>query len=138
MDDRQLQLKALKKAYLKQRRKALRGWNFLWFVCLFLLALSVGLLAYMVFYKTTPIRLLDIYVWTPIKHLIGIKKNLLFVGVFVLKYAKWFILGFGVLFLFVWIFRACAIGKTKRFDSYLDYMTLKNTLKTERQEAKVK
>ena len=98
----------------------------------------MGLLVYVVFYKTVPIRLLDIYVWTPIKHLIGIKKNLLFVGVFVLKYAKWFILGFGVLFLLVWVLRNCAIAKTRRFDSYLDYMTLKNTLKTERQEAKVK
>ena len=138
MDDRQLQLKTLKKAYLKQRRKAMWGWDVLWFLCLALLVVSVSLLVYMVFYKTTPIRLLDIYVWTPIKHLIGIKKNLLFVGVFVLKYAKWFILGFGVLFLLVWVLRNCATAKTRRFDSYLDYMTLKNTLKTERQEAKVR
>ena len=138
MDDRQLQLKTLKKAYLKQRRKAMWGWDLLWFLFLALLVLAVGLLVYMVFYKSLPIRLLDIYVWTPIKHLIGIRKSLLFVGVFVLKYAKWFILGFGVLFLLTWVMRNLALAKTRRFDSYLDYMTLKNTLKTERQEAKVR
>ena len=138
MDDRQLQLKTLKKAYLKQRRKATWGINLLWFLCLMLLALAVGMLVYVMFYKSLPIRLLDVYVWTPVKQLIGIKMNLLFVGKFVLKYAKWFILGFGVLFVLTWIVRACAIAKTKRFDSYLDYMTLKNTLKTERQEAKVR
>lgn len=138
MDDRQIQLKTLKKTYLKQRRKAVWGWDLLWFLLLALLALAVCMLLYVVFYRSLPVRLLDIYVWTPVKHLIGINKSLLFVGKFVLKYAKWFIAGFGVLFLLVWIIRGRAIRKTKRFDSYLDYMTMKNTLKTERQEAKVK
>ena len=103
MDDRQIQLKNLKKAYLKERRRAMWGWDLLWFLLLALLLVAVATLAYMVFYKTAPVRILDIYVWTPIKQLVGIRQNLLFVGTFVLKYAKWFILGFGVLFLLVWL-----------------------------------
>ena len=138
MDDRQIQLKNLKKAYLKERRRAMWGWDVLWYLCLGLLLLAVAMLLYMVFYKTTPVRILDLYIWTPIKHLIGIRQNLLFVGVFVLRYAKWFILGFGVLFLITWLMRNRALSKARRFDSYLDYMTLKNTLKTERDEAKIK
>lgn len=138
MDERCIQLKKLKKTYKKERRRAMWGWDLMWWLLLLLLAIAVGLLAYMVFYKTAPVRLLDIYIWTPVKRLIGIRKNLLFVGVFVLKYAKWFILGFGVLFLLVWLLRNRALAKTRRFDSYLDYMTLKNTLKTEQLEAKVK
>ena len=138
MDDRQIQLKNLKKAYLKERRRAMWGWNLLWFLLLALLMIAVGLLAYMVFYKTTPVRILDIYIWTPIKRLIGIRQNLLFVGKFVLKYAKWFILGFGVLFLLVWLLRNRALAKAHRLDSYLDYMTLKNTLKAEKDEVKIK
>ena len=113
------------------------GWDLLWWLLLGLLMIAVGLLAYMVFYKTLPVRILDVYIWTPIKHLIGIRKNLLFVGVFVLRYAKWFILGFGVLFLLVWLLRNRALAKTRRFDSYLDYMTLKNTLKMEQKEGTV-
>ena len=138
MDDRQLQLKNLKKTYIKQRRRAMWGWNLLWYLFLVLLVLAVGMLAYMVFYKTSVARILDLFIWTPIKHLIGIRQNLLFLGVFVLKYAKWFIMGFGVLFLLTWFFRNRALAKTRRFDSYLDYMTLKNTLKTERDEAKIR
>ena len=137
MNERCTQLKSLKKIYKKERRRAMWGWDLMWWLLLSLLVIAVGLLAYMVFYKTAPVRLLDIYVWTPVKNLIGIRKNLLFVGVFVLKYAKWFILGFGVLFLLVWLLRNRALAKTRRFDSYLDYMTLKNTLKTERLEAKI-
>ena len=91
----------------------------------------------MIFYKTIVVRVLDVFIWTPIKHLIGIRMNLLFVGVFVLKYAKWFILGFAVAFALVWIMRNRAIKKVKCQDSYLDYMTLKNTLKTERAEEKI-
>lgn len=138
MDDRQIQLKGLKKAYLKQRRRAMWGWDILWYLFLMLLVLAVGMLAYMVFYKTSVVRILDLFIWTPIKRLIGIRQSLLFVGSFVLKYAKWFILGFGVLFLLTWFFRNRALAKTRRFDSYLDYMTLKNTLKTERDEAKIR
>ncbi len=138
MDDRQLQLKNLKKAYLKQRHRAMWGWDLLWYLFLAMLLLAVGMLAYMVFYKSAPVRLLDIYIWTPIKRLIGIRQNLLFLGVFVLKYAKWFILGFGVLFLLIWLLRNRTLAKTRRFDSYLDYMTLKNTLKTEQDEAKIR
>ena len=138
MDDRQIQLKNLKKAYLKERRRAMWGWDLLWFLLLALLLVAVATLAYMVFYKTAPVRILDIYVWTPIKQLVGIRQNLLFVGTFVLKYAKWFILGFGVLFLLVWLLRNRALAKTHRLDSYLDYMTLKNTLKTEKDEVKIK
>ena len=138
MDDRQIQLKKLKKAYLKERRRAMWGWDTLWYLCLGLLLLAVGMLLYMVFYKSLVVRVLDVYIWTPIKHLIGIRRNLLFVGVFVLQYAKWFILGFGLLFLLVWLMRNRALSKARRFDSYLDYMTLKNTLKTERDEAKIK
>ena len=138
MDDRQIQLKNLKKAYLKERRRAMWGWDLLWFLLLALLLVAVATLAYMVFYKTAPVRILDIYVWTPIKQLVGIRQNLLFVGTFVLKYAKWFILGFGVLFLLVWLLRSRALAKAHRLDSYLDYMTLKNTLKTEKDEVKIK
>lgn len=134
MDERCIQLKNLKKTYKKERRRAMWAIDFLWWLLLGLLMLAVGVLAYMVFYKTLPVRILDVYIWTPIKHLIGIRKNLLFVGVFVIRYAKWFILGFGVLFLLVWIMRNRALAKTRRFDSYLDYMTLKNTLKMEQKE----
>lgn len=137
MDERCIQLKNLKKIYKKERRRAMWGIDLMWWLLLGLLMLAVGLLAYMVFYKTLPVRILDVYVWTPIKHLIGIRKNLLFVGVFVLRYAKWFILGFGVLFLLVWLLRNRALAKTRRFDSYLDYMTLKNTLKMEQKEGTV-
>ena len=138
MDDRKIQLKNLKKAYLKERRRATWGWNVLcwWFFAL--LFIAVALLAYMVFYKTSPVRILDLYIWTPIKKLVGIHYNLRFLGTFVLKYAKWFILGFGVAFLLVWLLRNRAVSKTHRFDSYLDYMTLKNTLKTERDEERIK
>jgi len=138
MDERCIQLKNLKKTYKKERRRAMWGWDLLWWLLFLLLAIAVGMLAYMIFYKTFPMRILDVFVWTPIKRLIGIKQDLLFVGVFVLKYAKWFVLGFGVLFLLVWLLRNRALAKTRRFDSYLDYMTLKNTLKTEQLEAKVK
>ncbi len=138
MDDRLMQLKNLKKAYKKQRRKAMWAWDILWYLLLVLLMVAVGMLLYMVFYKSLVVRILDIYIWTPIKYFIGIRKNLLFLGTFVLRYAKWFILGFGVLFLLTWFFRSRALKKTRRFDSYLDYMTLKNTLKTERDEAKIK
>lgn len=138
MDDRRIQLKNLKKAYLKERRRAMWGWDVLWYLLLVLLLLAVGMLAYMVFYKTLVVRVLDLYIWTPIKRLIGIRQNLLFLGVFVLKYAKWFILGFGVLFLLTWLLRNRALSKTHRLDTYLDYMTLKNTLKTEQDEEKIK
>lgn len=138
MDDRLMQLKNLKKAYKKQRRKAMWAWDILWYLLLVLLMVAVGMLLYMVFYKSLVVRILDIYIWTPIKYFIGIRKNLLFLGTFVLRYAKWFVLGFGVLFLLTWFFRSRALQKTRRFDSYLDYMTLKNTLKTERDEAKIK
>ena len=138
MDDRQAQLKRLKKAYKKQRRKAVWAWNVLWYMMLALLLLAAGMLLYMVYYKTAPVRILDLYVWTPIKNFVGLKQSLLAVGTFVLLYAKWFILGFGVAFVLVWLLRGRAVSKTRRFDSYLDYMTLKNTLKTEISEAKLR
>ena len=134
MDDRRACLKSLKKAYAKQYRRAMWVWDTLWCFFLALLVIAVGMLLYVLFYKTTVVRILDLYLWTPIKDLIGIRQSLLFVGKFVLTYGKWFILGFAVLFITVWIFRIRALKRTRRFDSYLDYMTLKNTLKTERNE----
>ena len=138
MDDRQAELKSLKKAYKKQRRKAVWGWSVLWYTLLVLLLLAVGMVLYMVFYRSFVIRVLDLYVWTPVKKLVGIRQSLLPLGRFVLSYGMWFALGFGVLFLGTWILRSRALHKTRRFDSYLDYMTLKNTLKTEKDEAKIK
>lgn len=136
MDERRARLKSLKKAYAKQRRSAMWGWDALWYFSLALLILAVGLVLYMLFYKTTVVRILDLYIWTPVKELIGIRQNLLFVGVFVGTYGKWFVLGFAVLTVFIWIMRHRARNRTRRFDSYLDYMTLKNTFKTEANEGK--
>ena len=138
MDDRQAELKSLKKAYKKQRRKAMWGWDVLWYTLLALLLLAVGMVLYMVFYSSFVIRILDLYVWTPIKNFVGIRQSLLPLGRFVLNYGIWCALGFGVLFSGTWILRNRALSKARRFDSYLDYMTLKNTLKTEKDEARIK
>lgn len=136
MDERKARLKSLKKTYAKQRRRAMWVWNVLWYLLLALLIIAIGLVLYMLFYKTAVVRILDLYVWTPIKELVGIRQSLLFVGKFVQSYGKWFVLGFGVLTLTVWIFRIRALKRTRRFDSYLDYMTLKNTLKMEQHEGR--
>ena len=92
----------------------------------------------MVFYKSFVVRILDLYLWTPIKYVLGIRMSLLPLGRFVLQYGVWIALGAAILFFVVWLLRDRAIVKTQRLDSYLDYMTLKNTLKTEREEAKIK
>ena len=136
MDERILQLKQLKKAYKKQRRQTVWFLDLLWFLMLALLAFSAFCLVYILFYRSFVIRVLDIFVWTPIKHALGIHHDLLAVGLFVLKYGWLFVIGFGVLFVTVWILRSRAIAQTRKSDSYLDYMTMKNTLKTEKQEAR--
>lgn len=136
MDERVLQLKRLKKAYKKQRRRAVWFWDLLWFMLLALLALAVFCLCYVIFYKTFVIRVIDVMLWTPVKYALGIRQSLLPVGLFVLKYGRLFVAGFGVLFVLIWILRSRAVSRTRKLDSYLDYKTVKNTLKTEKQEAK--
>lgn len=136
MDERVQQLKQLKKAYKKQRRQAVWFWDLLWYLLLALLALAAFCLCYIIFYKTFVIRLIDLMIWTPVKYALGIRQSLLPVGLFVLKYGRLFVAGFGVLFVLVWILRSRAVARTRKFDSFLDYKTMKNTLKTEKQEAK--
>ena len=43
MEERQAQLKSLKKAYNRQRRKATWVWGVLWYTLLALLLLAVGM-----------------------------------------------------------------------------------------------
>lgn len=136
MDERVLQVKALKKAYIKERRRAIWFWDLMWYLLLALLALAVGCLVYVIFYKTPVIRFVDLKLWTPVKGLLGITGSLRMVGRFVLRFGHWFVLGFSALFVLVWILRGRAAARTRRLDSYLDYMTMKTTLKTEKQEAK--
>ncbi len=136
MDERVQQLKQLKKAYKKQRRQAVWFWDLLWVLLLALLALAVFCLCYILFYKSFVMRFIDVMLWTPVKQLLGITQSLLPVGIFVLRYSHLFIAGFGVLFVLVWILRSRAVARTRKFDSFLDYKTMKTTLKTEKQEAK--
>ena len=136
MDERVQQLKQLKKAYKKQRRQAVWHWDLMWYMLLAVLALAVFCLCYVIFYKTFVIRIIDLMLWTPVKYALGIRQNLLPVGLFVLKYGRLFVAGFGVLFVLVWILRSRAVARTRKLDSFLDYKTMKNTLKTEKQEAK--
>lgn len=137
MDERVQQMKNLRKVYLKQRRKAIWVWNVLLILMLVLLAVSVACCAYMVFYKAPIVRQLDGLIWTPLKNLVGLTMDLKAVGLFVIHYGLYFVTGFSALFVLVLILRAVAIAKTKKWDSYLDYKTMKITLKTEKQEAKL-
>lgn len=136
MDERTVQMKRLKKEYMKQRRKSVWVWNALLILMLVLLAVAAACCAYMVFYRAPLVRRLDDLIWTPLKNLVGLTMNLRAVGAFVIHYGLYFVTGFSILFVAVLILRACAVAKTKKWDSYLDYKTMKTTLKTEKQEAK--
>lgn len=136
MDERVLQLKQLKKAYKKQRRRAVWYWDLLLCLFLALLALAVFCLCYIIFYKSFVIRIIDLKLWTPVKYALGIRQSLLPVGLFVLKYGWLFAAGFGAVFVLVWVLRSRAVARSRKLDSYLDYKTMKTTLKTEKQEAK--
>lgn len=137
MDERGQQLKILKKTYLQYRRQAIRVWNVLLVLMLVLLVVAAVCCAYMVFYRAPIVRQLDALIWTPLKNLVGLTMNLRPVGLFVIHYGLYFVTGFGVLLVLVLILRACAIARTRKHDSYLDYRTMKITLKTEKQEAKL-
>lgn len=130
MDERKLQLKNQRKRYLKQRRRAIWFWNVLWWLFLVLLMLEAGLMGYMVFRKITPDQIMGIL--SPLKNIAVVQSC----AMFMLRHIRWFVLGFGGLFLLVWVLRCCVCAKTRLYDSYLDYRTLKNTMKAERQEWK--
>lgn len=136
MDERVQHLKELKKAYLKQRRKAIWGWDLLLVLLLALLAVAAVCLLYMMFYNAPPVRQMDALIWTPLKEMIGLTMNLRQVGLFVILYGHYFVLGFLVLLIPVLILRSRAVARTRKFESYLDYNTMKITLKTEKEEAK--
>ena len=111
--------------------------DLLWSLLLVLWAVAVGCCAYMVYYRAPLVRQLDATIWTPLKNLIGLTMNLRGVGLFVIHYGLYFVTGFFALFVIVLILRAAALAKSHKWDSYLDYKTMKNTLKTEKQEAKL-
>ena len=112
MDERKQQLKQLKKEYKKQRLKALWHWNLMWYLLVILLVLSAGCVYYLFIYRNMPLSVADGMVLLPVK------------------------LALLALLVLVGCLRGGAIRKTKKFDSYLDYKTLKNALKTEKQEDK--
>lgn len=137
MDERVQLLKTLKKAYLKQRRKKIWAWNVLLILMLVLLAVAAACCVYMVYYRSPLVRQLDAIIWTPLKNLVGLTMSLKPVGLFVIHYGLYFVTGFSVLFVVVLLLRAWAVARTRRLDSYLDYNTMRITLKTEKQEAKL-
>lgn len=136
MDDRLIQLKRLKKAYKKERRRALWGFDVAWYLMLALLAAAVCCLAYVWFYYHPVMRWFDSNIWTPFKNLVGIKVSLMWLGMIVRYYGFYLAGGFLTVFVLVWILRSAALSKIRCRDSYLDYKTVKNTLKTEKQEAR--
>lgn len=137
MDERVQHLKNLKKAYLKQRRKAIWGWDLLHILLLVLLAVAAACLLYMMFYTAPLVRQMDALLWTPLKNLVGLTMSLKPVGLFVIMYGHYFVLGFLVLWVLTLVLRGRAIAKTRKLDSYLDYNTMRITLKTEKKEAKL-
>ena len=137
MDERVQHLKNLKKAYLKQRRKATWGWDLLQVLLLVLLAVASVCVLYMMFYNAPLVRQLDALIWTPLKNLVGLTMSLRAVGIFAIMYGHYFALGFLVLWIIVLLLRGRAVAKTRKYDSYLDYNTMKITLKTEKKEAKL-
>ena len=117
MDQRAAELKALKKAYKRMKRKYVAVWK-VCAVIFLLLAAGIGLIS----------------VWQgyPLADMAAFLESL-GIDALVLQGAA---AGCAALFLLFWVIAGLEKRKTKKRSEYLDYQTMKNTLKAEREAMK--
>lgn len=125
MDDRKQQCKLLKKAYAKERRRAVRGWKLIWFASVLLAVCAGALLAGAVFYDHAVMGALR-------KHLD--LRFLLRYQTQIRAIAPWVILGSVLLWVCAWIGWSVKSRCTRKGAAYLDWRTMKTALEAEEEE----
>lgn len=135
MDERLIQLKARKKQYKKERWRKAWFWQTLFIFLTVLAALAVGVLLFVLLYKTPAVRFIDLCLWENVKAALGLKWNFPLIGRAVAVFGPPAVLLLAALWALSWLLWRKKVARTRKLDSYLDWQTLKTTLKAEKEEA---
>ena len=134
MDERLLQLKQMKKNCRRLINRAGSGWKAMAWVC-FIILLAVLAAALFVRFEQLPfVQMVDLKVWEPVKAALGLRMDFGFLRQLAGNYGMMAALGLGILWI---VFAALGLGaaaKVKKSEAYLDYRTLRLTIKTEKEE----
>lgn len=127
MDERIAQLKYSKKQYKKIRRRAVCGWKFFAWL-FFVLGLVCGAAGALQYLPPNPVQTAaDTYLWSYLLQLTGIQLQ----GYALIAAAVCG--GLALLMLPGWI---AGKARSKKTDAYYNLQTLRNTLKTEKEDRK--
>ena len=134
MDERLLQLKQMKMNCKKQMARAGRGWKVMAWIFFVLLMLALAMTLFVRLDHLNFVKMIDRSLWEPVKAAVGLNMDLGFVRQLTNRYGVIASSCLAVLWILFAILGLCAAGKVKKTEDYLDYRTLRLTLKTEKEE----
>lgn len=134
MDERQLQLKEMKKNYKQLRAKAGWGWRLPSWL-LFVLWLPVtGITMFVLFNHVPFVQLIDSRLWESVKAVLNLRIDYAYFWRLAERYGLIVSVFSGVLWLLFAVLAGWKRSTVRKSDEYLTYRTLKLTLETEKAE----
>lgn len=134
MDERQLQLKQMKKAYRQLRAKAGRSWRVLGWLFFVIWLPVTGITLFVLFNHVPFVQLIDSRIWEPVKAVLNLGIDYAYFWRLAERYGLMVSVFSGVLWLLSAVLAGWKRSAVRKSDEYLSYRTLKLTLETEKAE----
>ena len=134
MDERTMQLKQLKKAYKKERRRAGLLWRIPGHLFMALAAILAVITVYVCCHEAAWVQWFEMHCWLPVKSALALPLPYEKIWLLALDHGVIAVAAAAVLGLILLGLGGACKRRTKTSDAYRNYRTMKLTLETEKEE----